>query len=141
MAGRIPRVVSTVLLTCGIAVAGDEPARRAGIRSAGQIYVLAAAQATRAASAAWSPLDSPRVHVFGYGGPVLFDHPITRDGLPGGPYVTWRIAERTAATARVELSDREATTSGGGQDVLLRKVGDTWVVVSRTTTWVTGGTP
>jgi hypothetical protein len=83
--------------------------------------------------------DSPRVHVFGYGGPILFDHPIARDALPGGPYVTWRIAERTATTARVELSDREATTSGGGQDVLLRKVGDTWVVIARRTTWVTGG--
>ena len=80
--------------------------------------------------------DSPKVHVFGYGGPILFDHPIARDGLPGGPYVTWRIAERTDTTARVELSDHEATTSGGGQDVLLRRINDTWVVVSRKTTWV-----
>ena len=80
--------------------------------------------------------DSPRVHVFGYGGPILFDHPITKDSLPGGPYVSWRIAERTATTARVELSDHEATTSGGGQDVLLRKIGATWIVVSRKTTWV-----
>jgi hypothetical protein len=85
--------------------------------------------------------DSPRVHAFGYGGPILFDHPIGKDGLPGGPYVTWRIAERTAASAWVELSDRESPTSGGGQDVLLRKIDDTWVVVSRRTTWVTGGTP
>ena len=80
--------------------------------------------------------DSPRVQVFGYGGPILFDHPITKDSLPGGPYVSWRIAERTATTARVELSDREAGTSGGGQEVSLRKIGDTWVVVSRRTTWV-----
>jgi hypothetical protein len=80
--------------------------------------------------------DSPRVHVFGYGGPILFDHPIAADSLPGGPYVTWRIGERTATTARVELSDREATTSGGGQDVLLRRIGGTWIVVSRKTTWV-----
>jgi hypothetical protein len=80
--------------------------------------------------------DSPRVHVFGYGGPILFDHPITTESLPGGPYVSWRIVERTATTARVELSDREATTSGGGQDVSLRKIGDAWAVVSRKTTWV-----
>ena len=57
--------------------------------------------------------DSPRVHVVGYGGPILFDHPITKDSLPGGPYVSWRIAERTATTARVELSVRDATASGG----------------------------
>jgi Bacterial TSP3 repeat len=80
--------------------------------------------------------DSPRVHVFGYGGPILFDHPITKESLPGGPHVSWRIADRTATTARVELSDREAATSGGGQDVLLRKIGGFWVVVSRKTTWV-----
>jgi hypothetical protein len=80
--------------------------------------------------------DSPKVHVVGYGGPILFDHPITRDALPGGPYVSWRIAERTATTARVELSDHEAPTSGGGQDVSLRKINGVWVVVSRKTTWV-----
>lgn len=80
--------------------------------------------------------DSPKVHVVGYGGPILFDHPITRDALPSGPYVSWRIAERTATTARVELSDRDAPTSGGGQDVLLRKINGVWVVVSRKTTWV-----
>lgn len=79
--------------------------------------------------------DSPKVQVFGYGGPILFDHPITGDGQSGGPYVTWRIAERTAAAARVELSNRDATASGGGQDVLLRKLGDTWVVISRKPTW------
>jgi len=78
--------------------------------------------------------DSPKVHVFGYGGPVLFDHPIIADGQPG-PYVAWRIAERSATAARVELSDRGATSSGGGQDVLLRKLGDTWVVIARKTTW------
>ncbi|MEO8259779.1 MAG: hypothetical protein ABI868_20705 [Acidobacteriota bacterium] len=80
--------------------------------------------------------ESRRIHLFGYGGPVLFGHPMPRDGSAGGPYVSWRIAERHAAAARVELSDRRSAASGGGQDVQLRKIGGTWVVVSRRTTWV-----
>ena len=83
--------------------------------------------------------ESPKVHVFGYGGPILFDHSIPKQSVSDplrGPYVSWRIAERTATTARVELSDWEGPLAAGGQDVLLRKIGDTWLVVSRKMTWI-----
>jgi hypothetical protein len=101
-----------------------------------QKAIFAAFGLTRSRQLLYVTPDSPPVQVFGYGGPILFGYPITKDSLPGGPYVSWRIAERTTTTARVELSDHEATTSGGGQDVMLRKIGETWVVVSRKTTWV-----
>ena len=77
-----------------------------------------------------------KVHVAGYGGPIIYDRSIPRDGSPGGPYVTWKIASKSAAEALVEISDWEGILAAGGQTVTLRKMAGQWIVVARHTTWV-----
>jgi hypothetical protein len=80
---------------------------------------------------------SPRMHVAGYGGPVLFDREIPVDGNGGGgTWVGWKIASRDATTASVEVSDWEGMLAAGGVDVQLRKIDGAWVVVSVRATWV-----
>ena len=80
---------------------------------------------------------SPRVHVAGYGGPMLLDRAIPKSGNgEGGTWVGWKIARRDATTAVVELTDWEGLLAGGGVDVRLTKVGAAWVVVSVRMTWV-----
>ena len=79
---------------------------------------------------------TPRVHVRGYGGPIIFDRPLPSRGSSGGVYVSWRIRERTASDAVVELSDWEGLLAAGGQDVFLKKVLGTWTVVAVKATWV-----
>jgi hypothetical protein len=79
---------------------------------------------------------TPRVHVRGYGGPIIFDRPLPSRGSSGGVYVSWRIRERTATDAVVELSDWEGLLAAGGQDVFLKKVLGKWIVVSVKATWV-----
>ena len=77
------------------------------------------------------------MHIKGYGGPVIFDRPIPRDGSgAGGVYVSWKIRDRTATDAVVELTDWEGLLAAGGQDVLLKKIRGRWTVVSVKTTWV-----
>src|SRR5207244_1782683 len=39
---------------------------------------------------------TPRLHVRGYGGPLIFDRAIPNSGSTGGVYVSWKIHERTA---------------------------------------------
>jgi hypothetical protein len=80
---------------------------------------------------------TPRVHLVGYGGPVLFDRAIPKssDG-DGAIYVSWKITSRSASDAVVQLTDWEGMLAGGGQDVTLKKIGDRWVVVAIRTTWV-----
>jgi hypothetical protein len=74
---------------------------------------------------------SPRTHVAGYGGPVLFDREIPANGNgAGGTWVAWKIASRDAATASVEVSDWEGPLAAGVVDVQLRKIDGVWVVVS-----------
>jgi len=78
---------------------------------------------------------SARVHVAGYGGPILFDRAMPKNGNgEGGTWVRWKIARRDATTAVVDLSDWEGMLAAGGVDVRLTKVGAAWVVVSVRTT-------
>jgi len=80
---------------------------------------------------------SPRVHVAGYGGPMLLDRAVPKNGNgDGGTWVGWKIARRDATTAVVDLSDWEGLLAAGGVDVRLTKVGAAWVVVSVRTTWI-----
>src|SRR5439155_1323319 len=50
---------------------------------------------------------SMKIHVSGYGGPILFDRAIPKDGSSGGPYVSWTIATKSSSEALVELTDWE----------------------------------
>jgi len=77
-----------------------------------------------------------KIHVSGYGGPILFDRPIPKDGSEGGPYVSWKIVSKTESEASVELTDWEGMLAAGGQNVRLRKLAGAWVVVARQSTWV-----
>jgi hypothetical protein len=79
---------------------------------------------------------TPRVHVRGYGGPIIFERPLPSRGSSGGVYVSWRIRERTATDAVVELSDWEGLLAAGGQDVFLKKVLGKWTVVAVKPTWI-----
>ena len=79
---------------------------------------------------------TPRVHVRGYGGPIIFDRPLPSGGSGGGVYVSWRIRERSATDAVVELTDWEGLLAAGGQDVFLKKVLGRWTVVAVKATWV-----
>ena len=79
---------------------------------------------------------TPRVHVRGYGGPIIFDRPLPGSGSSGGVYVSWRIRERSAADAVVEVTDWEGLLAAGGQDVFLKKVLGRWTVVAVKATWV-----
>jgi len=79
---------------------------------------------------------TPRIHVRGYGGPVIFDRAIPRDGAGGGVYVSWRLRNRSGSGAAVELTDWEGLLAAGGQDVLLRKTLGKWTVVAVKPTWV-----
>jgi len=79
---------------------------------------------------------TPRVHVRGYGGPIIFERPLPSRGSSGGVYVSWRIRERTATDAVVELTDWEGLLAAGGQDVFLKKVLGKWTVVAVKPTWI-----
>jgi hypothetical protein len=79
---------------------------------------------------------TPRVHISGYGGPIVFDRAIPRDGSSDGVYVSWKIRDRGTADAVVEVTDWEGLLAAGGQDVYLKKVLGTWTVVAVKPTWV-----
>ena len=79
---------------------------------------------------------TPRIHVAGYGAPILFDRPIPRNGSSGSVYVSWKIRDRSAVDVVVEITDWEGLLSAGGQNVFLKKVRGKWVVVAVKETWV-----
>jgi hypothetical protein len=79
---------------------------------------------------------TPRVHVMGYGGPIVFDRAIPRNGFAGGVYVSWKIRDHSATDAVVEVTDWEGPLAAGGQDVFLKKVLGKWTVVAVKATWV-----
>jgi hypothetical protein len=76
---------------------------------------------------------------WGLAGPVLFGHQAENDpskGGPGGVFVTWTVVLKSETEAVVQISDWEGPLAAGGQDVVLRRLNGRWVVVSRTTTWI-----
>jgi hypothetical protein len=64
MAGTLPRHVATALAACGLLTSGAAPRQWPAVVSPAEAYAAQPAQALRTASAAWSPLDSPRVRVW-----------------------------------------------------------------------------
>jgi hypothetical protein len=79
---------------------------------------------------------TPPVHLAGYGGPIIFDRAIPRDASSGGVYVSWKIRDRSATDAVVEVTDWEGLLAAGGQDVFLKRVLGKWTVVAVKPTWV-----
>jgi hypothetical protein len=79
---------------------------------------------------------TPPVHLAGYGGPIIFDRAIPRDGSSGGVYVSWRIRDHNDTDAVVELTDWEGVLAAGGQNVFLKRVLGKWTVVAVKPTWV-----
>jgi len=80
---------------------------------------------------------TPRVHLTGYGGPVIYDRPIPKNGEGrGATYVSWKIASRTANEAIVQLTDWEGMLAAGGEDVTLKRTAGRWVVVAVRSSWV-----
>jgi hypothetical protein len=80
---------------------------------------------------------TPRVHVAGYAGPVIFDRAIPRSGDGrGATYVSWKIASRTDGDAIVEITDWEGMLAGGGQEVTLKRIAGRWVAVAIRATWI-----
>ncbi len=82
---------------------------------------------------------SPKVHLDGYGGPVLYG--VDREKWAAehehvGVRVAWTILARTDAQAVVEIRDHEGPMAGGSQKVYLRKAAARWVVVGRVPGWV-----
>jgi hypothetical protein len=80
---------------------------------------------------------TPRVHLSGYGGPVIFDRAVPKTGDGGGAvYVSWNISSRSDTDANVEITDWEGPLAASGQDVTLKRTAGRWVVVAVRLAWV-----
>jgi hypothetical protein len=102
-----------------------------------QAAVFGALAMTGSRELLYATPQTPRVHLVGYGGPVLYDRAIPKSGDGGGgTYVSWRITNKTAADAMVQLTDWEGLLGGGGQEVTLKKIASRWIVVAIKPTWV-----
>jgi hypothetical protein len=81
-----------------------------------------------------------RVHIWGYAGPVIYGPDVkswSKDHQYGAVYASWRIRRRISDTeVIVEIVDYEGPLAAGGQDVRLKKINGTWVVISHRATWV-----
>lgn len=73
---------------------------------------------------------SRRLQPDGLPGPVFY-----QDGN-GGVRVTWKILEKTADTATVEITDFENALAGSGNDIRLRKIDNDWYVVAIVLRWI-----
>ena len=74
--------------------------------------------------------DSRRVQVYGLPGPVFYR------AARGAVQVTWKIVERTASEATVQMTDFENVLAASGNAVKLRRIGDGWYVVSIRGLWI-----
>jgi hypothetical protein len=70
---------------------------------------------------------------------LIFHRPLRYDlhrQAPGGVFVTWKIVRKNATESVVEITDWEGPLGAGAQDVFLRRIDGSWVVVARQTTWI-----
>jgi hypothetical protein len=71
--------------------------------------------------------------------PLQFDGlpaPVFYRDAPGGVRVSWKVVERTAADAVVEITDYEGPLAASGTQVKLRRINGAWYVVSIRELWV-----
>jgi len=81
---------------------------------------------------------APKIHAWGLAAPLLYDvaerwHKEHPNGLI---QVSWKITEKTADEATVEIVDYEAPLAAGSQTVRLRRINGEWLVIGRRTGWV-----
>jgi hypothetical protein len=77
--------------------------------------------------------DAKRFHVWGYGGPVLYVDSVAswrRESSEGAVFLSWRIKDRTASTATVDLIDEEGPLAGSGRTFYARRIPGQWIVTS-----------
>jgi hypothetical protein len=84
---------------------------------------------------------SKPIQVYGYRGTVLFlskeqEAKWKKDHPEGGIYLNWKITEKTADAATVELNDWEGPLSASGVTVRLKKHGGEWFVVKIEPGWI-----
>ena len=84
--------------------------------------------------------DVRKIEPWGLSAPVIYDKPLGKvdltKGGPGGVFVAWKIASKNDSEAVVEISDWEGPLAAGGQNIVLRKQQNEWVVVARRPTWI-----
>ena len=74
--------------------------------------------------------DSRRLQLDGLPGPLFY-----REGN-GGVRLTWKILDKTADIATVELTDFEGALAASGNNVTLKKIRGDWYVVEIKMTWI-----
>jgi len=80
---------------------------------------------------------APIVHLFGYGGPVIFGRDIPSDhNGRGGTYVTWKVVARSHDELVIEMSDWEGMLGGAGTNYVLKQIDAQWVVVGTRGGWI-----
>ncbi|HET7619894.1 MAG TPA: hypothetical protein VFK20_15410 [Vicinamibacterales bacterium] len=79
----------------------------------------------------------PQLQPWGLSAPVIFNRPLKDPRTQrGGVFVTWQILRTNDEQAIVEMTDWEGMLAAGGQEVYLRRIAGSWVVIGRQTTWI-----
>jgi len=84
---------------------------------------------------------SKPIQVYGYRGTVLFLSKEQEDNWKknhpkGGIYLDWKITEKTADEATVDLNDWEGLLAGSGVTLRLKRYGEEWFVVKIEPQWI-----
>ena len=80
---------------------------------------------------------STLVHLFGYGGPVLFGRDIPSDhNGRGATYVSWKLVSRSAEEMVIEMTDWENILGASGQQFVVRMIAGEWIVVKIAGGWI-----
>jgi hypothetical protein len=116
-------------------------APRAGVTSEdGEILqraVFAVFGLTGASHALFAESKAHRLQLQGLPGPVIYsdsDRPVVDRG--GGVQVSWRVIDRQADTATVEITDYEGVLAASGEHVTLRRIAGAWYAVARKMLWI-----
>lgn len=78
--------------------------------------------------------ETQRVQMWAYPGNVIYGRDWKTwqsEHQYGAVFVTWKITLKTESEATVQISDYEGPLSAGTQEILLRRIGNEWIVVGR----------